>query len=321
MPVNPVSVAPMMEYTDRHFRYLLRLISRRSLLYTEMVTSAALLHGDIDRFLKFQGIEHPIAVQFGGSDPLELSEAAQIASDYDYDEINLNVGCPSNRVQKGRMGACLMAEPELVAACVEAMRSKVAIPISVKTRIGIDERDSYDFLASFIEQVAQAGCRKFVIHARKALLNTLSPKQNRQVPPLCYDRVFRIKADFPHLEIVLNGGINSLDQTAELLERVDGVMIGREAYKNPYSFAEVDHRFYGETRHEPGRMAVLQAYSKYLQEQIDHGFSLNKVLRHLFGLFHARKHSREWRRRLTELMRAPQFDADVMRCLASCECS
>ncbi|MGH8499936.1 MAG: tRNA dihydrouridine(20/20a) synthase DusA, partial [Methylococcales bacterium] len=245
-----------------------------------------------------------------------------IAVDYGYDEINLNVGCPSERVQRGRMGACLMAEPERVAECVEALCSTVSVPVSVKTRIGIDNRDSYDFLASFIEKVARAGCNKFVIHARKALLTGLSPKQNRQVPPLRYDIVFRIKDDYPDLEIVLNGGIGSLDQASKVLDRVDGVMIGREACKNPYLFAGVDRRFYGDTRPEPGRVDILREYLSYIQEQIDQGVCLSQFTRQLSGLFHARPRSREWRGKLSELTRDRLVDAGVvMSALESCDCS
>ncbi|MGH8548027.1 MAG: tRNA dihydrouridine(20/20a) synthase DusA [Methylococcales bacterium] len=318
---NPVSVAPMMERTDRHFRYLLRLISRRTLLYTEMITTGALIHGEYDRFVKFHPIEHPIAIQFGGSDPLELAKSAKIAADYGYDEINLNVGCPSGRVQKGRIGACLMAEPGLVAECVQALRSAVSIPVSVKTRIGIDHQDSYEFLAGFIEQVARAGCKKFAIHARKAVLNGLSPKANRTVPPLRYDRVFRVKKDYPDLEIVVNGGVDSLNQVSKFLDRVDGVMIGREAYKNPYLFASVDRLFYGDIRPEPSRIEVLQAYLPYIQDQLDKGIYLTSISRHLFGLFHARPESKKWRRTLSELTRRKPGDAGaVAAALATSNC-
>jgi tRNA-dihydrouridine synthase A len=309
---NPVSVAPMMERTDRHFRYFLRLISRRVLLYTEMVTTGAVLHGGHEQYLRFHPLEHPIAVQFGGNDPVELAQSAKIAADYGYDEINLNVGCPSDRVQKGRIGACLMAEPECVAECVEALRAAVSVPVSVKTRIGIDHHDSYEFLASFVEEVAKAGCNKFVIHARMALLNGLSPKENRTVPPLRYDTVFRLKQDYPDLEIVINGGINTLDQAASHLEQVDGVMIGREVYNNPYVLSAVDRRFYGESRSEPSRIQLLHEYLPYLEEQFNQGVFLGAILRHLFGLFHARPHSKKWRRKISELIQAKPCDASVV---------
>lgn len=291
----------MMECTDRHFRYLLRLISRRTLLYTEMVTTGALLNGGHHRFLQYHPMEHPIAIQFGGSNPVELAQSAKIAADYGYDEINLNVGCPSGKVQKGRIGACLMAEPGRVAECIAAVRSAVSVPVSVKTRIGIDEYDSYEFLICFIKEVASAGCEKFVIHARKAVLSGLSPKANRSVPPLRYDTVFRVKRDCPDLEIVLNGGVDSLDRVAEFLDRVDGVMVGREAYRNPYLFSAVDRLFYGDTRREPSRLEVLREFLPYLQEQLDRGTHLTSISRHLVGLFHARPRSKEWRRMLSEL--------------------
>lgn len=319
---NPVSVAPMMECTDRHYRYLLRLISRKALLYTEMITTGALIHGQYHRLLQYHPLEHPVAVQLGGSDPIELAESAKLAADYGYDEINLNVGCPSGRVQRGRIGACLMADPERVAECVDAMQTTVSVPVSVKTRIGIDCYDSYGFLASFVEKVAQAGCNKFIIHARKAILSGLSPKENRTVPPLRYDTVLRIKKDYPELEIVLNGGINNLDQAEKHLEWADGVMIGREGYKNPYLFAEVDRLFYGDTRAKLSRVEILKKYLPYIQEQLDRGVYLSTISRHLFGLFHARPRSKEWRRKLGELTRGKQDDAGVvMTALSTSNCT
>lgn len=308
----------MMERTDRHFRYLLRLITRRTLLYTEMIPTGALLHGDPQRFLEFHPLEHPVAVQFGGSDPWELAKSARIATDYGYDEINLNIGCPSGRVQKGRMGACLMLEPERVAECVQAIRSEVATPVSVKTRTGIDQHDSYEFLARFIETVAGAGCKKFAIHARKALLRGFSPKQNRSVPPLRYDTVFRVKNDYPDLEIVLNGGVENPDQISHVLKQADGVMIGREAYKNPFLFSTVDRLFYGDTRPEPGRLDVLREYLPYLRGQLDRGTHFTGLSRHLFGLFHACPRAKEWRRTLTGLARRKPRDARaVLEALAT----
>ena len=310
----------MMECTDRHFRYLVRLISRRILLYTEMITTGALVHGDRDRFLQYHPLEQPIAIQLGGSDPAELAESAKIAADYGYSEINLNVGCPSGRVQEGRIGACLMADPDRVAAGVAAMRSNCSVPVSVKTRIGIDSQDSYEFLANFVEKVRDAGCRKFVIHARKAILTGLSPKDNRKVPPLRYNRVFRLKQDYPELEIVINGGICSLDQAEEHLSRVDGVMIGREGYKNPYLFSELDRRIYGDDREVRSRAEVLSEYLPYVQQQLDQGLLLSGITRHMLGLFHARPRAREWRRTLCELGRARHVDAGViMRALTVIE--
>ncbi len=251
------SVAPMMDWTDRHCRYLLRLISANILLYTEMVTTHALLHGDRDRFLRFNNREHPVALQIGGSDPHALADCARLGMDYGYDEINLNVGCPSNRVQSGRFGACLMAEPGLVAECVAAMRAAVAIPVTVKCRTGIDARDSFEELGGFINAVSGAGCETFIIHARKAILQGLSPKENRTVPPLNHDYVYRIKQQFPDLEIILNGGISDLDSAEIHLAQVDGVMLGRVAYHEPYMLAEVDTRFYAAVQKAPGREEIV----------------------------------------------------------------
>src|SRR5690606_272739 len=242
-PSRTISVAPMMDWTDRHCRHFLRQISRHTLLYTEMVTSGAILHGPRERLLAFDPAEHPVALQLGGCDPAELAECVRIGAAYGYDEINLNCGCPSDRVQSGRFGACLMAEPALVAECVAAMRAAVNIPVTVKTRIGIDEFDSYEFLHAFVGQVAAAGCNIFIIHSRKAWLRGLSPRENREVPPLRYDVPARLKADFPQLQIVLNGGVKTLDDMQTHLRTFDGVMIGREAYSNPYLLAEVDRRF------------------------------------------------------------------------------
>lgn len=312
----------MMECTDRHFRYLLRLISRRVLLYTEMITTTALIYGDRKRFLRFDSSEHPVAIQFGGSDPYQLAECAKMAADYGYDEINLNVGCPSGRVQQGKIGACLMAEPERVAECVNAIQSTVTVPVSVKTRIGIDDNDSYDFLSSFIEKVSLGGCNKFVIHARKAILTGLSPKKNRSVPPLRYDSVVRLKNDYPKLEIVLNGGINTLEQAKDYLDRVDGVMIGREGYKNPYLFSEVDRMFYGEKNEKPSRTDILKLYLPYIQKQLDQGVYLSSITRHLFGLFYARPRAKQWRRKLAELSRNNrQHDVNtIMAALSNSNC-
>ncbi len=241
-----LSVAPMMDRTDRFFRFFLRTLTRRTLLYTEMITPGAILHGDRDRYLAFDAAEHPVAIQLGGAEPDGLAESARIAAEMGYDEVNLNVGCPSDRVQSGRFGACLMAEPDLVADCVAAMRAAVAIPVTVKTRIGIDERDSYEELVGFVATVAGTGCTSFAIHARKAWLTGLSPKQNRDVPPLRYDVAARLKADFPDLEIVLNGGIRSLDEARAHLDTFDGAMIGRAAVDDPYLLAEADQVIFGE---------------------------------------------------------------------------
>ena len=240
LPSHTFSVAPMLDWTDKHCRYFHRLVSKKALLYTEMVTTGAILHGDQERFLAFNAEENPVVFQLGGSDPAELAQCAKIVEQYGYEQVNLNVGCPSDRVQNGRFGACLMAEPMLVAECVAAMQQAVSIPVSIKTRIGIDEQDSYEALQHFVFTVASAGCKDFIIHARKAWLKGLSPKQNREVPPLRYDVVYQIKKDFPNLNISLNGGVTSLDEAIEILQHVDGVMVGREVYHNPFLLAQVD---------------------------------------------------------------------------------
>jgi tRNA-dihydrouridine synthase A len=293
-------IAPMLDWTDKHCRYFHRLISQHAFLYTEMVTTGALIHGDHHRFLQCNAAENPLAFQLGGSNPRELAICAKMVEDYGYDEVNLNVGCPSDRVQNGRFGACLMAEPELVAECVAAMGQAVSIPVTVKSRIGIDERDSYQELVHFVSTVAGAGCKTFIIHARKAWLSGLSPKQNRDVPPLRYEVVYQIKQDFPQLEIILNGGITSLDQAEDILMHVDGVMVGREAYHNPYLLADVDGRFFGGTEAPRSREMIFRLLIPYIQEQLEDGVRLNSISRHILGLFHGEPGARGWRRHLSE---------------------
>ena len=295
-----IAVAPMLDWTDRHCRYFLRLLSRHTLLYSEMVTTGAMLHGDRERLLAYDPAEHPLALQLGGSDPGELARCARVAADFGYDEVNLNVGCPSDRVQSGRFGACLMAEPDLVADCVAAMRAAVNLPITVKTRIGIDERDSYKALADFVSRVASGGCEVFIVHARKAWLSGLSPKENREIPPLRYDIVYRIKRDFPSLTIILNGGLTALDQIAESLRQVDGAMIGRAAYENPYLLAEVDRRFFGSSAPPPSRHQVIRAFLPYVEDQLQQGTPLHCMTRHVLGLFQGIPGARAWRRHLSE---------------------
>lgn len=290
----------MMDYTDRHFRYFIRLMSRHTLLYTEMVTSGAILHGDHRRFLEFHPAEHPVALQLGGSEPLALAACTRIASDYGYDEVNLNVGCPSDRVQSGRFGACLMQEPELVAECVSAMRAVGRVPVTVKTRIGVDERDSYEHLTGFVSTVAAAGCSVFIIHARKAWLKGLSPKENREIPPLRYDVAARLKQDFPGLTIVVNGGVQTLDAMHDHLGAFDGVMVGREAVSNPWLFADVDRRFFGAQSPVPSRGDILRAWMPYLSAQLQEGVPLARMTRHALGLFHGCAGARAWRRALSE---------------------
>ncbi|WP_027147507.1 MULTISPECIES: tRNA dihydrouridine(20/20a) synthase DusA [Methylobacter] len=305
-------VAPMLDWTDRHCRYFHRLISRHALLYTEMVTTGALLHGDPSRFLQFNNAEHPVAFQLGGSDPKDLAVCAKMIEDWGYDEVNLNVGCPSDRVQNGRFGACLMAEPELVGECVATMLQAVSIPVTVKSRIGIDERDSYEELLDFVMTVANAGCNTFIVHARKAWLSGLSPKQNREVPPLRYDHVYQLKNDLPGLEIILNGGITTLDQAEEVLKHVDGVMVGREAYHNPYLLAEVDRRFFDEVCRPRSRQEVLNLLIPYIQRQLKNGVRLNSISRHILGLFHGAPGARGWRRHISENVGKPGADENVI---------
>jgi len=291
----------MLDWTDRFFRFFARQISRRVLLYTEMVTTGALIHGDRERHLRFDPAEHPLALQLGGSDPRELATCAGIGEAWGYDEINLNVGCPSDRVQSGRFGACLMAEPRLVADGVAAMRDAVSLPITVKHRIGIDERDSYDELRDFVGTVAEAGCGVFIVHARKAWLQGLSPRENREVPPLRYDRVTRLKRDFPELRIVINGGVTSLDQTESLLRELDGVMIGREAYHNPWLLADADRRIFGATAPKVhSRHQVVEAMLPYIEAELAAGTPIHRITRHMLGLFLGVPGARAWRRHLSE---------------------
>lgn len=302
----------MLDWTDRHERYFLRLFSRQALLYTEMITTGAVLHGDRERLLGYNPAEHPVAVQLGGSDPAELARCARIAADWGYDEVNLNVGCPSGRVQSGRFGACLMAEPDRVADCIAAMRAAIAIPVTVKTRIGVDERDSYQDLTDFVSRVAAAGCQVFIIHARKAWLDGLSPRQNRDIPPLRYDVVYRLKADFPRLEIVLNGGLTTLEQAATHVTRLDGVMFGRAAYHYPYLLASADQRLFGDLSPPPTRRQIIAAFIPYVERQRRLGVRLNAMTRHILGLFQGEPGARRWRRYLSEQAHRPGAGADVI---------
>ena len=290
----------MLDLTDRHCRYFLRRLTRQTVLYTEMVTTGAVLRGDRERLLAYDPAERPLALQLGGSDPADLAQCARIAAESGYDEVNLNVGCPSDRVQSGRFGACLMAEPEWVAECVAAMQTATALPVTVKTRIGIDDRDSYAELAEFVAKVAAGGCKIFIIHARKAWLKGLSPKENREIPPLRYDVVYRLKQDFPALTLIINGGLTSLDQVAAQLGPVDGAMIGRAAYENPYLLAEADQRLFGSTEPPLTRHQVIQAFLPYLQTQLQQGTPLHGLTRHILGLFQGVPGARAWRRQISE---------------------
>ncbi|MFP6697892.1 MAG: tRNA dihydrouridine(20/20a) synthase DusA [Alphaproteobacteria bacterium] len=311
------SVAPMMEWTDRHERYFLRQISRRALLYTEMVTAEAVIHGDRERLLGFSASEHPIALQLGGADPGRMALAAEVGQEYGYDEVNINVGCPSDRVQSGRFGACLMGEAEVVAASVRAMAQATDLEITVKSRIGIDDQDSYDFLRGFVEVVAAAGCKTFIVHARKAILSGLSPKQNREIPPLDYDRVYRLKADYPQLEIVINGGIETLAQCQDHLDHVDGVMVGRVAYQSPYMLAGVDRGIYGDAAAQASREDLVHAMLPYIKEQMARGVRLNAISRHMLGLYHGQPGARAWRRYISERSHLPGADGSLLLAAAA----
>lgn len=290
----------MMDWTDRHCRAFHRLLTRRALLYTEMVTAEAVIHGDRARLIGFGTDEHPIALQLGGSDPANLAEAARIGEAEGYDEINLNVGCPSPRVQEGCFGAALMAEPDLVARCVRAMHDAVRIPVTVKCRVGIDDQDSEEDLTRFIATVSESGCRIFIVHARKAWLNGLSPKQNREVPPLDYERVYRLKSAHPDLTIVMNGGIDTLDAAQEHLKHVDGVMLGRAAYQTPYLLTDVDRVLFASTASPPSREEVLTNLLPHVERHLRAGGRLNNVTRHILGLYHGRPRARAFRRHLSE---------------------
>jgi len=290
----------MLDKTDRHYRYFARLLTRHALLYTEMITTGAILKGDTHYHLKYSPQEHPLALQLGGSDPDEMTQCASIASDYGYDEVNINVGCPSDRVQSGLFGACLMAEPDRIAECVSAMTARVDIPVTVKTRIGIDDNDSYEALTHFIRTVAEAGCHTFIIHARKAWLSGLSPKENREIPPLRYDVVYQIKKDFPQLEIIINGGIRTLADAAGHLRQVDGVMMGREAYSNPWLLKDVDQQFYGSPEVAVDRGTVLSNLLPYLESEIAAGTKIKHITRHILGLFQGMPGARKWRRQLSD---------------------
>jgi tRNA-dihydrouridine synthase A len=290
MTTHRLCVAPMMDWTDRHCRYFLRQVSSSAQLYTEMITTGALIHGDLPRHLDFSAEEHPVALQLGGSEPQELAHCAKLGEKWGYDEINLNIGCPSERVQRGAFGACLMAEPELVADCVRAIGQAVRIPVTVKHRLGLDQIDDYGFVRGFVETVSKAGCTTFMAHARNAVLKGLSPKDNREIPPLKYDYVYRLKQDFPHLTIVINGGIVSKQQIAAQLQRVDGVMLGRAAYHDPWVLADE-----GKTR-----AGVVERMVPYASEAIRQGFSLRNVTRHMLGLYHGERKARLWRRMLSD---------------------
>jgi tRNA-dihydrouridine synthase A len=309
----------MMDWTDRHCRSFHRKITRHTWLYTEMVTTGALLHGDVARHLDFSKEEHPVALQLGGSDPDDLAKSAKLGESWGYDEINLNCGCPSERVQKGAFGACLMAEADLVADCVKAMRDAVSVDITVKHRIGVDQIESYDFVRDFVGTVAQAGCVTFIVHVRNAILKGLSPKQNREIPPLKYDFAYRLKSDFPHLEIILNGGVKTSAEIDVHLQHLDGVMLGREAYHNPYLMADFDARYYGDDAPPKSRAEVLEAMMPYIRNQLAQhgknvggGLRLNTITRHMLGLMAGRPGARGFRQLLSDSENLESTDPDLL---------
>ncbi|RQH14802.1 tRNA dihydrouridine(20/20a) synthase DusA [Bradyrhizobium sp. RP6] len=307
------SVAPMMDWTDRHCRVFHRHLSRRVLLYTEMLTTGAVIHGDRQRLLGFDRCEHPVALQLGGSDPRELAEAARIGEAFGYDEINLNVGCPSDRVKDGRFGACLMAEPELVARCIDAMKRTVAIPVTVKCRIGIDEQDPELALDALAHAVVDSGCDALIVHARKAWLNGLSPKENRDVPPLDYDRVYRLKRAMPDVPVIINGGILGLEEAKVHLQHVDGVMLGRAAYQEPWRLLSVDREIFGEAAPHATMQDALEAVMPYIEQQLARGTRLHAITRHFVGAFHAVPGARAFRRHLAEQGVKPGARLEVLR--------
>ncbi|MEX0337015.1 tRNA dihydrouridine(20/20a) synthase DusA [Vibrio tubiashii] len=311
-PMQRFSIAPMLDWTDRHCRYFHRLLTSETLLYTEMVTTGAIIHGKGD-FLAYNQQEHPVALQLGGSNPQDLATCAKLAAERGYDEINLNVGCPSDRVQNGRFGACLMAEPELVAECVSAMRDVVDVPVTVKTRIGIDDQDSYEFLTDFVSIVSEkGGCEQFTIHARKAWLSGLSPKENREIPPLDYPRAYQLKKDFSHLTIAINGGVKTLEESKEHLLHLDGVMVGREAYQNPYILANVDQEIFGLDKPVKKRSQVVKEMYPYIEQQLSQGAYLGHITRHMLGLFQNMPGARQWRRYISENAHKPGSGIEVV---------
>jgi tRNA-dihydrouridine synthase A len=307
-----VSIAPMMDWSDHHCRFFWRLLTKETLLYTEMITTGALIHGDRERFLHFNSEEHPVALQLGGSNPQELAQCAKWAQEWAYDEVNINCGCPSDRVKSGMFGACLMAKPQLVADCVKAMRDACDIPVTVKHRIGIDDMESYGELTDFIEPVAAAGCNTFIVHARKAWLQGLSPKQNREVPPLNYPWVYQLKADFPELNIVINGGITTIPECQQHLDNVDGVMIGREAYQNPWLLAEVDSAIFGMDKPAISRDDVMAKLLPYVEQQLTRGARLNHITRHILGLFQGVPGAKKFRRYLSENAYSREAGVEVL---------
>ena len=301
--MHKASIAPMMQYTDMHDRYLLRLISKKVFLYTEMVTTGAILYGKCFHQLEFNKEEHPVAIQLGGSDVNDLVKSAKIAEDYGYDEINLNVGCPSDRVQKGRFGACLMLEPDHVAECLNAMQANVKVPVTIKCRLGVDHHEDYEFLYNFVNIVQNAGIKHFIIHARNGILKGLSPRQNRHIPPLKYDYVYQLKKDFPSLNVTINGGIKTIDECKEHLKCVDGVMIGRAAYENPFLIKDIDTELYGIESNVNSKKSILNQYLDYVEEKLQEGHDLSRMMKHLFGLSRGDKFAKTFRIKILEVIK------------------
>ena len=301
--LHKASIAPMMQYTDMHDRYLLRLISKKVFLYTEMVTTGAILYGKCLHQLEFNKEEHPVAIQLGGSDVNDLVKSAKISEDYGYDEINLNVGCPSDRVQKGRFGACLMLEPDHVAECLNAMQTNVNVPVTIKCRLGVDHHEDYEFLYNFVNIVQNAGIKHFIIHARNGILKGLSPRQNRHVPPLKYDYVYQLKKDFPNLNITINGGIKAIDECKEHLKLVDGVMIGRAAYENPFLIKDIDTELYGIESNVNSKKSILNQYLDYVEDKLQEGHDLSRMMKHLFGLSRGDKFAKTFRIKILEVIK------------------
>ncbi len=305
-------IAPMLHCTDRHFRYLARLLSKKSFLYTEMITTGALIHGDRERWLPLHEGENPVALQLGGSNAAEMAKCAELASEYKFDEVNINVGCPSDRVQAGKFGACLMLEPEIVCNSIKAMQAVTQAEVTVKTRIGVDDQDSYEFLKKFVEKIAFAGCKTIMVHARKAHLSGLSPRQNRTVPPLHYEYVYQLKREFPELTFILNGGLKNKAEMVQHLQELDGVMVGREVYDNPYFLSDIDELIYGERPNTISRIEVLEQYMVYMQSELDKGLPLKILTQHIFGLFNGLPGARAWRRYLSENIYAKNAGVEVI---------
>ena len=317
-PNRRFSIAPMMDWTDRHYRFFARLLSTEAVLYTEMVTSGALIYGDKERHLQYNQEEHPVALQLGGSNPDDLATCAKMAEEYGYDEVNLNVGCPSDRVQNNMIGACLMGHASLVRDCLSAMSANCHLPVTVKHRIGIDDQDSYGFLCDFVGTVMESGCRTFIVHARKAHLQGLSPKENREIPPLRYDTVYALKRDFPDCEIIINGGIKTIDECIDHLAHVNGVMLGREAYQNPWLLAEVDALIYAKESSAVSRHEIIRKLYPYIDSQLSSGQRLSYITRHILGLFHGQPGGKRFRRYLSENAHKPDANLKVLEQALEC---